>query len=148
MIEKGKGPVLGKLQTIELFEADLQFLIRLFVGVRNDDNIEKDNRLSVHSYGSRKHFSIEMALLEKRLLYDISKCNGKQTIHLISDLEACYDQQLPTLGGMVEEVLGVDRRAIKVFSKTIESLRHRVCTSFGVSDKSYRGRGFSLVGTG
>jgi len=49
---------------------------------------------------------------------------------------------------MVEEALGVDRRAIKVFSKTIESLRHRVCTSFGMSDKSYGGRGFSLVGTG
>ena len=81
-------------------------------------------------------------MLEKRLLYDISKCNGEKTVHLISDLEACYDWQLPTLGGMVEEALGVDRKAIKVFSKMIESLRHKVCTSFGISENHYGGAGY------
>ena len=35
MIEKGKGPRLGKLQTIQLIEADMQLLIRVFMSLRN-----------------------------------------------------------------------------------------------------------------
>ena len=94
-----------------------------------------------YNYGSRKHYSIETALLEKRLLYDISKCNREKTVYLISDLEAYYNQQLPILRGMVEKALAVDRKAIKVFSKMIENLRHKVCTSFRISENYYGGAG-------
>jgi len=31
IIEKGKGPTLSKLRTIQLIEADLQMLIRIFI---------------------------------------------------------------------------------------------------------------------
>ena len=42
ILEKGKGPILGKLLTIQLIEANLQLLMRIFIGERNDKNIEKD----------------------------------------------------------------------------------------------------------
>ena len=66
----------------------------------------------------------------------------------MSDLEACCNRQLLALGGTVEEVLGVDRKAIKVFSKIIESLRYKVCTIFGINEKPCRGKGCKLVGIG
>ena len=42
MIEKDKGPILGKLRLIELIEGDLQTLVRTHVGLRNDYNIKND----------------------------------------------------------------------------------------------------------
>ena len=65
MLNKGKGPVLGKLRIIELIEGDLQLIIRLCAGLRNNRNIKKDSRLSHFNFGSRQNYSIESALLEK-----------------------------------------------------------------------------------
>ena len=45
MTEKGKGPVLGKLRTIQLIEADLKLIMILFVNVRNKDSKESDERV-------------------------------------------------------------------------------------------------------
>ena len=70
MLEKGKGPVLGKLRTIQLMEADMQLLMRIFLGTRVNKDIKKDTRISKFNFGSRKQFSINKASLEKRLLYD------------------------------------------------------------------------------
>ena len=52
ILEKGKGPILGKLRTIQLIEADLQLIIRIYIGGRNDDQIATDQRLSKFNYGS------------------------------------------------------------------------------------------------
>ena len=41
MIEKGKGPRINKLRTIQLIEADIQLIIWIIIGVRNKNNIEK-----------------------------------------------------------------------------------------------------------
>ena len=65
MLDKGKGPVLGKLRIIELIEGDLQLIICTYVGLRNDKNGYKDKRLSNYNFGSRKDYSIESTLLKK-----------------------------------------------------------------------------------
>ena len=52
-LEKGKGPVLGKLRNIQLIEADFQMLMRVFMNMRNTNAIEIDKRLSKFNYGSR-----------------------------------------------------------------------------------------------
>ena len=52
MIKKGKGPKLGKLRTIQLIEADMQLLIRVFMSLRNQGKIEKDVRLLKCNYSS------------------------------------------------------------------------------------------------
>jgi len=53
ILEKGKGPIIGKLRTIKLIEGDLQILMRIFIGGRNDRKLEDDPRLSKFNYGSR-----------------------------------------------------------------------------------------------
>ena len=65
MLEKGKGPLLEKLRTMQLCEADLQLLMRTCIGDRNESTIEEDERILKFNYGSRQHYSIETALLEK-----------------------------------------------------------------------------------
>ena len=147
MIEKGKRPYIDKLRIIELIEGDLQLIIRIYVGLRNDRNIQKNKNISYFNFGSRKNYSIKSALLEKRLIYDSSKYNNEITIHLLSDLEACYDRQIPSIGGMVEEAVGVDRRAIMLITKIIETMRHHISIGFRISKASYGGPHEKLVGT-
>ena len=59
-----------------------------------NEKVELDDRISKCNYGSRKGCSIENALLKKRLMINHEK-TGEVNIHAMSDLEACYDRQIP-----------------------------------------------------
>ena len=119
IIEKGKGPVIGKLRNIQLIEADLQLLIMIFMGAKSEKLIKKEMRLSTANYGSRKNYSVELAILEKRLIYDSYLLQNTPLIHKITNLQLCYDQQLANFGSIIEESVGNNRYALKLFTKLI-----------------------------
>lgn len=139
MIGKGKGMVLGKLRIIASIEADLQHIMRTHLGDEDQELIENDNRFSKANCGSRRNYSIETALLEKRLIFDNSMILGKETICAITDLQACCDRQLAEIGSIVEESAGRDRAAAKLMSKVIPLWRHYIRTGFGISNLYYGG---------
>lgn len=103
ILGKGKGMIIGKLRTITLIEADLQNIMRIYLDDEIEEKIESDERFSKSNYGSRKNYSIETAILEKRLTFDNSLLSGKSTIYHLTDLQSCYDRQLANIGGIVEE---------------------------------------------
>ena len=148
IIEKGKGPVLGKLQITQLIEADLQLLMRICIDARKNNQHENMDALSKYNFGSRKGYSIESALLEKRLTCDYSQYSGERMVHKLSDLEACYDRQLPRIGRIVEEVLGVERQPMMLFEKVLPIMQHHTSTSYGISEKTHGGINNELCGTG
>ena len=148
MIGKGKGMILGMLRIITLIEADLQFIMRIFLREDVEELIENDDRFSKANYGSRQNYSIESAILEKRLIFDNSMLSGKKTIYTITDLQSCYDRQLAEIGGILEESVGKDRSAMKLIAKVIPNWRHYVCTRFGASSTYYGGEEDKLAGTG
>ena len=86
MIEKGKDPMLRKLQTIQLIEANLQLLIRISISNRNQGAIEKDKRVSKCNYGSRRNYNIETAILKKRLIFNNSILIGESSTYNLTDL--------------------------------------------------------------
>ena len=49
MLEKGKGLVLSKLHIIQLIEADLQLIIRIYTNMRNKYKI-KDYQISKSNF--------------------------------------------------------------------------------------------------
>ena len=51
MIEKGKGNKINKLRVMKIIEADLQLLMRMFLGLRIVDNHESDKRISNLDHG-------------------------------------------------------------------------------------------------
>ena len=51
--------------------------MRIFLNLHKADKAETNTRLLKYNYGSRKHYSIDIALLEKCLFYDNSKYNTK-----------------------------------------------------------------------
>ena len=51
MLEKGKGPFLGKLRAMKSLEENLQLLMRIFVNERMTGVIEMDEIISKGNYG-------------------------------------------------------------------------------------------------
>ena len=68
-------------------------------------------------------------------------------MHLLSDLEACYNRQMPAIGGMVEGALGVNRRAINAIVTTVSTFKYFAGTGFGISKESHRGKCKKLIET-
>ena len=75
-------------------------------------------------------------MLEKQLMHDASIQNSQPTLHNILDLKAYYDYRLPSLGYMVQEAVGVNRQALKVFTKVLLIMEHHVCAGFRISQRS------------
>lgn len=92
-LEKGKGPMIGKLRTATSIEGDLQINMRSYLNSDKGELIEGDDRFSASNYGSRKYHSIETVTLEKRLVMNNNLIKIKPTIHNIADLQACCDRQ-------------------------------------------------------
>ena len=53
MLDKEKGPILGKLRTIQLIEADFQHLMRLFIRTRDIGKLERNVNISKFNFSSR-----------------------------------------------------------------------------------------------
>ena len=89
--------------------------MRIFIGGRNDENIETDDQLSKYNYRSRRYYSINTTILEKILMYDTSVRDRKPILYNILDLKVCYDWQLLNIGYIVQESVGMKREVAKVF---------------------------------
>ena len=53
---------------------------------RNQGAIERDKRISKCNYGSRLNYNIEIAILEKHLIFDNSILLGDSSIYNLIDL--------------------------------------------------------------
>ena len=122
--------------------------MRVFFTSRTRERIEDDERVSKCNFGSRQGYSVESAILEKRLLYESNIFTEEKVVHTISDLAACYDRQLANLCCLAEETVGVERNPCIVFLKLIPHFHHYVSTSFGISNLRYGGEDELLAGTG
>ena len=128
--------------------ADLQLVMRMFLGSRMNERIETDDRTSKHDCGSRSGYSIKNVLLEKRLTIDHWEKSEAANFHAASDLEACYDRQFPELCGLVEESLGANRKVVKLVAKVLPRFEHHVGSVNGVRKDKHGGEKGMLGGTG
>jgi len=91
------------------------------------------------NFESRQLYVINEALLDKRLLFDSVIRNRKQIINTVTDLEACYDRQLPNIGRIIKESISIDRKGIKLIIKVLPIIEHHICAAFRISKRSYGG---------
>ena len=77
--------------------------MRIFLDVKDQELIKNNARFFKANYGSRRNYSIETAILKKRLIIDHSTLNLRDTICNFADLKSCYDRQLSKIGSIIEE---------------------------------------------
>ena len=121
-----------------MIEVDIQLLIRILINTRNKFRIEKDNGVSKSNYRLWLYYSLENSALEKRLVYNNSLLAGNHNIYNMTDLQACYDRQLVQIELIVWELVGVERKQIKLLTKILLIIEYYMCESFKVSKKYYR----------
>ena len=81
-------------------------------------------------------------------MYDLVIRDGKEIMYIISDLAIHYDQQLPNIGCLVQDSIGVKRELAKLFAKIMPIMNHHICTSFRISKELYGGVTYKLGETG
>ena len=64
---------MSNLRVMKIEEADLQILMRTLLRLRIEKNHQYKKTMSKHDHSSRKVYSIESALLEDRLIFDLAK---------------------------------------------------------------------------
>ena len=114
MVEKEKVNMTNELKITQIIEADFQLLMKFFLGLRIADDYENDRIMSKHNYGSRRGFSTHSTLLG---IFDLARKIEDSFAYTMSDLEACFNRQLPNIVGIVEELIGVIREAIMLINK-------------------------------
>ena len=82
------------------------------------------------------------------MFYDSAIRSGEKSITTIIDLEAYYVRQLPNIRGIMEEVVGIDRKVIKLITKVLPRIEYFVCTKFGISEQRYGLENDQYMGTG
>ena len=63
-------------------------------------------------------------------------------------MQSCYDRQLAGYRRVIEESLGKDRKAMRLFIKIMPVFKHYICTAYGISDIFYGRNNNKTTGTG
>ena len=119
MLGKGKEITLGELQIITIIEVGMQNTVWIYLNDRKEELIETDGRFSKANCGFRKNYSTETDMLEKKLIFNSSLLTTKLNTYTLSDLQSCYDCQLVSGGGTIEELIGHNLLAMKLIAKII-----------------------------
>jgi len=58
-------------------------------------------------------------------------------IYILTNLKACYNRQLPYLGGLIQEAIRVEWQAIMLITKLIPNFEYYICTVYSISSVFY-----------
>ena len=114
----------------------------------DEEMIESGNRFAKSNCRLSKNCSIKMLALEKCLSFNHSLLLSKLVMCHLTDLQSCHDRQLASIGGIVEELVRRDRKAIKLITKVTPNWECHLSTAFGITEKYCRGEERNLAGTG
>ncbi|KAI2498581.1 hypothetical protein MHU86_15925 [Fragilaria crotonensis] len=150
LIEKDPGiPKLNRLRIIHLFEADLNFFLKIQWGHRlvrrafDLDLIHKGQHGSVPT-----RTAIDPVMLTQ-LTTDLCRILKHNILRFDNDASACYDRIIVALGMLAAQRCGMPTNAIKIHSDVLRSMQYTVKTSHGVSEGNYQGTALEpLFGTG
>ena len=60
--------------------------------------------------------------------------------HTISDLESCYDRQLPNLEVIFKELIRFNRNSIRLITKVLPRIDHSISTWNGLNKEWHGGK--------
>ena len=73
---------------------------------------------------------------------------GESSTYNLTNLQSCYDRQLPNFMSIIKESIGIEWASIKLFTKVLPVFKHYIYTSYSISTDYYRGQEDLVGGTG
>jgi len=136
MLDKGKGPKLGKLRVIQLIEADLNFVLRLLWGYRLNRSISRQGLYDTSQFAVPGK-TCTSAAFNKVLFLDLTRQLKVESSMTDKDASAAFDRVLPALAIVTCERLGLPPSAGRFLYNLLTNMIFRVGTGHGVSTKTY-----------
>ena len=130
--------MLEKLRIIMLYEADLNYVLKLVWGKKLVHNAEKHSSLGGCNHGSRAGRQSHDALLQKLLLYKQARLSRTSLVTVNNDAKSCYDRIIRALGMLACICYGLPLLAAKMHNNTHGAMRHAIKSRHGLL-KSYSG---------
>ena len=138
MLEKDAGqPKINRLRIIHLFEADYNFILKLLWGSRLVRRAAQRGLLNNGQYGSVPGKTAIVLL--QQISNDICRTQKINIIRFENDASACYDRILVHLGLMAARRCGMPENALSVHGETLQQMKYKVKTAYGISDEWYQG---------
>ena len=75
--------------------------------------------------------------MAKIFIFDLARKIEDLFAFAMSDIEACFDRQLPNIGGIVEESIGANRDEIEFTTKVLPQCEKFIGTTHVVSKESH-----------
>lgn len=137
MLEKGKGHHAENLQIIQLYEADLNFVLNIIWGYHLIRNAQKQHQLETCQYalpGQTCHSTVWNKALYCDLMHQ-SISHGVMTDY---DATAAFDWVLHTLSIITCHQLGLPHNACSFMFQLLQNMEFFLLTGFGISDTSFQ----------
>ena len=149
MLEKDRGsPKIDRLRIIQLFEADYNFLLSLILGHRLMNFARRHCQFNESQYGSLKGKQAQSAVLNKILTYDYFRLQKENAATAEFDAAANYDRILPAIAVVACQRLGLAKKVGDLFFDSLNKLKHKVRTLYGLSTEYGPSTNFPLFGSG
>ena len=138
LIAKDTGrPRIHRLRPIHIVEIELQALSKSQWAKKLIKRAEKNNIITDSQYGGRSMRQAQSMVLNRTLIFDITRHIVKPLTCVDEDLKACYDRELSHLGALEDRHFG---NSFEHGQYLIESTRNQqffVKTNFGISKEAY-----------
>ena len=150
MIEKDSGrPRINRLRIVHLFEADLNFFLRLQWGHRLVRHAIKLDLLHNSQHGSIPGRAAMDPIMLTQLTSDLCRILKHDLFRFDNDASACYDRIIVALGMLAARRCGMPKNAIRLHAEALQFMKYTVKTVYGISEENYVGTIFEpLFGTG
>ena len=150
MIEKDVGnPLISRLRIIHLFEADLNFFLKLQWGSRLVKRTITHDLLNDGQHGSVPNRTAMDPIMLTALTNDLCRLLKHNLARFDNDASAYYDRIIVTLGMLAARRCGMPDHSVSTHANCLRLMQYTVKTIHGVSEDNYHGTPFEpLFGTG
>ena len=136
MLQKDPGkPWLHRLRIIELLDANMNAALMILIGRRLVYNAKQNDIIHPSAFGSVPGRTAQGALIQKKLVIDITKQTKQGGALFECDATGCYDRILPALQTVITRRVGLHENIALTMAMILVNMKRRVGTRFGISKK-------------
>lgn len=145
MLEKSQGiRDVEKMRIILLYDSEFNYSNKT-TGRQITEFGTKHGLIAGEQYGSRPMHTANDQALNKRLQFDLWRCQRTTAALCSNDARRCYDRIVHSVASMAMRRMGVGKQATQTMLKAIQQLRHHIRTAYGDSDTFQEPKGTSDI---
>ena len=130
-------PRIHRLRPIHIVEIELQAITKSQWAKNLINRAEKLNLITDSQYGGRCQRQAQSMVLNRTLIFDITRHMVKPLTCVDEDLKACYDRELAPLGALEDRYFGNSHEQGDYIIQATQKQNFFVKTNFGISKTAY-----------